>query len=58
MSKLFKYTPLEDSYACNFNVLVNGSPKVMGIKEIIQEWIKFRYNCVKRRTQFKLDKNK
>ncbi len=56
MSKLFKYTPLEDSYACNFNVLVNGSPKVMGIKEIIQEWIKFRYNCVKRRTQFKLDK--
>ena len=56
MSKLFKYTPLEDSYACNFNVLVNGSPKVMGIKEIIQEWIKFRYNCVKRRTQFKLNK--
>lgn len=56
MSKLFRYTPLEDSYACNFNVLVNGSPKVMGIREIIQEWRKFRYNCVKRRTQFKLDK--
>lgn len=56
MSKLFKHTPLEDSYACNFNILVNGSPKVMGVKEIIQEWRKFRYNCVKRRTQFKLDK--
>lgn len=56
MLKLFKYTPLEDSYACNFNILVNGSPKVMGIKEIIQEWRKFRYNCVKRRVKFKLDK--
>lgn len=56
MLKLFKYTPLEDSYACNFNILVNGSPKVMGIREIIQEWRKFRYNCVKRRVQFKLDK--
>lgn len=56
MTKLYKMTPLEDTFSCNFNVLVKGYPKVMGVREILFEWIDFRLNCVRRRTQFTLDK--
>ncbi len=58
MNKLFKITPLEDTFSCNFNILVDSKPKVMGIKEIFQEWILFREKCIKRRTEFDLDKKK
>ena len=47
ISKLFKYTPLQDSYACNFNILVDGVPKVMGVKDIIKSWQHFRQLCIK-----------
>ncbi|MBE6844711.1 MAG: topoisomerase IV [Ruminococcus sp.] len=56
MNKLFKLTPLQDSFACNFNILINGSPRVMGVREILGEWINFRENCVKRRLSFELKK--
>ncbi|MDO4731636.1 MAG: DNA topoisomerase (ATP-hydrolyzing) subunit A [Clostridia bacterium] len=56
MLKLFKMTPLEDSFSCNFNILINQTPKVMGVKEIFAHWTSFRINCIKRRTQFDLDK--
>ena len=49
MHKLFRMTPLEDSFACNFNLLIEGSPRVMGVKEILQEWIAWRTECVRRR---------
>lgn len=58
MQKLYKFTSLEDSFACNFNVLIDGAPKVLGVDGILNEWIKFRMNCVERRTQFNLDKKK
>lgn len=58
MTKLFKLTPLEDAFACNFNVLIGASPRVMGVKEIITEWTAFRTECVKRRTYFELSKKK
>lgn len=58
MQKLYKFTSLEDSFACNFNVLVGGAPKVLGVDGILDEWIKFRMGCVHRRTQFTLDKKK
>ncbi len=54
MQKLFKFTPLEDSFSCNFNVLINGMPRVMGVREILKEWTLFRINCVRRRTQHEL----
>ncbi len=54
MAKLFRHTPLEDSFSCNFNILVSGNPRVMGVKEILNEWIAFRTECVKRRTYFDL----
>ncbi|MCQ2770411.1 MAG: DNA topoisomerase (ATP-hydrolyzing) subunit A [Clostridia bacterium] len=56
MSKLFKKTPLQDNFSCNFNVLIDGAPRVMGIKEILTEWIKFRIDCVRRELTFDLDK--
>lgn len=56
MARLFRQTPLEDSFSCNFNILVNGTPKVMGIREILAEWTKFRMDCVKRCLSFDLDK--
>ncbi|MCD7774877.1 MAG: DNA topoisomerase (ATP-hydrolyzing) subunit A, partial [Clostridiales bacterium] len=56
MSKLFRKTPLEDPTACNFNVLIAGVPKVMGVKEILEEWLGFRGECIKRRTAFELNK--
>lgn len=56
MAKLFSMTPLTDSYSCNFNVLVEGRPYTLGIKGILDEWLKFRINCVKRQTEYDLDK--
>lgn len=56
MNKLFKLTPLQDSFACNFNILINGTPRVMGVGEILNEWIAFRESCVKRRLMFDLKK--
>ena len=56
MAKLFRFTTLEDSYACNFNVLIGGVPMVLGVKALLEEWIAFRIECVKRRTYF--DRNK
>ena len=58
MKKLFAKTPLEDSCACNFNVLIGGTPMVLGVKELLEEWIAFRTECIKRRTYFELDKAK
>lgn len=58
MQKLYRVTPLEDSFSCNFNVLINGTPKVLGVKALLEEWLKFRLDCVKRRTQFDLSKQK
>lgn len=57
MQKLFKLTTLEDSFACNFNVLVAGVPRVMGVRELLEEWTAFRIECVRRRTYFDLTKN-
>lgn len=52
MNKLYKLTPLEDSFSCNFNILVNGKPAVMGVKTILKEWLIFRINCIRRQTVF------
>ncbi len=54
MQKLFRLTPLEDSFACNFNVLVGGQPRVLGVRQILNEWTAFRTECVRRRTWFEL----
>ncbi len=54
MQKLFKLTPLEDTFGANFNVLIAGAPRVMGVGEIIEEWVAFRTDCVKRRTYHNL----
>lgn len=56
MLKLFKTTPLEDNYSCNFNILIGGTPRVMGVREILNEWTAFRTDCVKRRVYFDLQK--
>ena len=56
MQKLYKMTPLEDSFSCNFNVLIAGTPRVLGVKELLEEWSAFRIECVKRRTYFDLHK--
>ncbi len=58
MAKLLKSTPLEDSFGCNFNVLVGGTPRVMGVKEILDEWLAFRTECIKRRAYFSLNRAK
>ncbi len=58
MQKLFKLTPLQDNFNCNFNVLVAGTPRVMGVREILSEWIEFRRQCVRRRVYFDLQKKK
>lgn len=58
MQKLFKMTPLQDTYSCNFNILIGGYPRVMGIREILNEWIAFRTGCIKRRVYFDLSKKK
>ncbi|MFU0833154.1 MAG: DNA topoisomerase (ATP-hydrolyzing) [Oscillospiraceae bacterium] len=56
MLRLFKMTPLEDSFSCNFNVLIDGTPRVMGVRELLNEWTAFRVKCVRRRTEFDLKK--
>ena len=56
MTKLYQLTPLTDSFSCNFNILVNGSPRTMGIKDILNEWIDFRMSCIKRQTAYDLEK--
>lgn len=56
MQKLYKFTPLEDNFACNFNVLVDGAPRQLGVKDILVEWIKFRTGCLKREFTFDLEK--
>ena len=58
MLKLFRMTPLEDTFSCNFNVLIAGVPRVLGIRELLGEWIAFRIECVRRRTYFDLQKKK
>ncbi len=58
MQKLYKITPLEDSYSCNFNVLIAGAPRVLGVREILEEWTAFRTECVRRRVYFELNKKK
>lgn len=58
MARLMKMTPLMDSYACNFNVLIRGMPKVLGVREILAEWTEWRTDCVKRRVKFDLGKKK
>ncbi len=54
MRKLFRSTPLEDNFSANFNILIGGSPRVMGIREILTEWTAYRMSCVKRRLCFDL----
>ena len=56
MQKLYKMTPLEDTFSCNFNVLIAGTPRVLGVRELLNEWSAFRIECVKRRTYFDLHK--
>lgn len=58
MQKLFKLTPLQENFNCNFNVLIAGTPRVMGVYEILNEWTDFRRQCVKRRIYFELNKKK
>lgn len=58
MQRLFKFTPLEDSFSCNFNVLIAGVPRVLGVGDLLQEWVAFRIECVRRRTHFDLSKKR
>ena len=58
MTKLYKSTPLEDSFACNFNVLIAGSPRVLGVRQILEEWTAWRTEAVRRRVYFVLKKRK
>ena len=55
MKKLFKLTPLQDTFSCNFNVIIEGTPKVIGVYQILDEWIKFRMECLRREYTFDLD---
>ena len=56
MARLYKQTPLEDSFSCNFNVLIDGEPMVLGVRDLLREWIRFRTDCVRRMLQFDIDK--
>ncbi|MGN1329110.1 MAG: DNA gyrase subunit A [Eubacterium sp.] len=58
MAKLYKSTPLQDSFSCNFNVLINGRPMVLGVRGILLEWIDFRLECIRRRLNFNLEKKR
>ena len=58
MAKLFKYTPLLDSQSCNFNILIAGMPRVMGVREILEEWVSWRMQSVRRRVYFNMNKKK
>ncbi len=56
MQKLYRMTPLQDTVSCNFNILIAGMPKVMGVREILEEWVAFRTECIRRRVYFDLHK--
>jgi DNA gyrase subunit A len=56
MMKLYKMTPLEDTFSCNFNLLIDGRPKVLGVRDIIREWVKFRTECIKRQLSYDIEK--
>ena len=56
MLKLFKMTTLEDSFSCNFNILIQNTPRVMGVREILEEWIKFRAGCIKNSLKYDIDR--
>lgn len=56
--KLFRYTPLEDSFSCNFNLLINGRPQTLGVKPILKHWVDFRVTCIKSQLAFDIDKIK
>ncbi len=56
IKKLYKMTPLQDSFSCNFNVLIADTPRVMGVREILTEWAAYRYSCVRRRVYHRLEK--
>ena len=56
MARLFKLTPLEDSFSCNFNVLIDGEPMVLGVRDILKHWINFRMECIRRMLQFDIEK--
>jgi len=56
MQKLYRLTPLQDSFACNFNILIAGMPRVMGVGEILEEWTAWRTDCIKRRIYFQIQK--
>ena len=58
MAKLFRLTPLQDTVSCNFNILIAGMPRVMGVGEILEEWTAWRTDCVKRRVYFVLNKKR
>ena len=58
MAKLFRSTPLLDTFSCNFNILIAGQPKVLGIREILEEWVAWRTNCVRRRIYFEQQKRR
>lgn len=58
MARLFRMTPLEDSFSCNFNILISGQPRVMGVREILTEWSAFRTDCVRRRTWYDMEGKK
>ncbi len=58
MQKLFRMTPLEDSFSCNFNVLIGGSPRVLGVDGLLEEWTAFRRECVRRGIFYNLQKKK
>lgn len=56
MNKLFKLTPLEDTFSCNFNILINGSPRLIGIKPLLGHWVTYRITCVKRQIMFDIER--
>ncbi len=56
MQKLYRMTPLQDAVSCNFNILIAGMPRVMGVREILDEWVAFRTECIRRRVYFDLHK--
>ena len=58
MQKLFRMTPMQDSFACNFNILIADMPRVMGVGEILEEWTAWRTQCVKNRLYFQINKKK
>ena len=58
MQKLFRYTPLQDSFSCNFNILIAGMPRVLGVREILEEWVAWRTEGIRRRTYFQLQRKK